>query len=201
MTSVMEFMCRHLLGHNIISWDLGVAPLGRDLQLLTKMLKKKIKYLQGPSQNSYNHHKGDIFVLEVSPRAATSEMLSVPENGRSNKSVTTNPADLIDLFGPNLTAYYNYIMRITIAHYRNSVKTCPSLLFYFMKNSFYGSSRKWILPNMIRAGTDCTQMVLVNSHQRWKQTLICVCFHLWCELTPALWCHSIVWSLFSWNKM
>ena len=28
-----------------------------------------------------------------------------------------------------------------------------------------------------------------------------VCFHLWCELTLALWCHSIVWSLFSWNKM
>ena len=46
-----------------------------------------------------------------------------------------------------------------------------------------------------------TFIVLVNSHQRWKQTRNRVCFHLWCELTVALWCHSIVWSLFSWNKM
>ena len=46
-----------------------------------------------------------------------------------------------------------------------------------------------------------TFIVLVNSHQRWKQTRNRVCFHLWCELTLALWCHSIVWSLFSWNKM
>ena len=41
----------------------------------------------------------------------------------------------------------------------------------------------------------------VNSHQRWKQTRNRVCFHLWCVLTLALWCHSIVWSIFSWNKM
>ena len=37
---------------------------------------------------------------------------------------------------------------------------------------------------------------VVNSHQRWKQTRNRVCFHLCCELTLALWCHSIVWSLF-----
>ena len=24
-----------------------------------------------------------------------------------------------------------------------------------------------------------------------------ICFHLWCELTLALWCHSIICSLFS----
>ena len=41
-----------------------------------------------------------------------------------------------------------------------------------------------------------TFIVLVNSHRRWKQTRNRVCFHLWCELTLALWCHSIVWSLF-----
>ena len=46
-----------------------------------------------------------------------------------------------------------------------------------------------------------TFIVLVNSHQRWKQTRNRVCFHHWRELTLALWCHSIVWSLFSWNKM
>ena len=47
----------------------------------------------------------------------------------------------------------------------------------------------------------CHSVTLVNSHQRWKQTRNRGCFHLWCELTLALWCHSIVWSLFSWNKM
>ena len=41
-----------------------------------------------------------------------------------------------------------------------------------------------------------TFIVLVNSHQRWKQTRNRVCFHLWCELTLVSWCHSIVWSLF-----
>ena len=48
----------------------------------------------------------------------------------------------------------------------NSMQTCNSDTFYFMKNSFSDVSRKWILPNMIGAGMDCTQMVLVNSHQR-----------------------------------
>ena len=46
-----------------------------------------------------------------------------------------------------------------------------------------------------------TFIVLVNSHQRWKQTRNRVCFHLWCELTLVLWCHSIIWCLFSWNEM
>ena len=31
----------------------------------------------------------------------------------------------------------------------NSVKTCPSVTFYFMKNSFSDIDTKWILPNMI----------------------------------------------------
>ena len=35
----------------------------------------------------------------------------------------------------------------------NSMKTCPSITFYFMKNSFSDISRKCTLPNMIRAGT------------------------------------------------
>ena len=46
-----------------------------------------------------------------------------------------------------------------------------------------------------------SQLIRVNSHQRWKQTRNRVCFLLWCELTLGLWCHSIVWSLFfmKWN--
>ena len=35
----------------------------------------------------------------------------------------------------------------------DSMKTCNSVTFYFMKNSFSDISRKRILPNMIRAGT------------------------------------------------
>ena len=35
----------------------------------------------------------------------------------------------------------------------NSMKTCPSVTFYFMKNSFSDIDRKWILPDMIRTGT------------------------------------------------
>ena len=41
-----------------------------------------------------------------------------------------------------------------------------------------------------------TFIVLVNSHQRGKQTRNHVCFHLWCELTMALRCRIIAWSLF-----
>ena len=35
--------------------------------------------------------------------------------------------------------------------FMNSMKTCPSDTFYFMKISFSDIDRKWILPNMIRA--------------------------------------------------
>ena len=38
-------------------------------------------------------------------------------------------------------------------------------------------------------------LVNLNVHQRRKQTWNRVCFHPWCELTLALWCHTIVWSL------
>ena len=44
---------------------------------------------------------------------------------------------------------YVYIM--------NSKQTCNSVTFYFMKNSFSGVSKKWILPNIIRVvrSTSC----------------------------------------------
>ena len=35
--------------------------------------------------------------------------------------------------------------------FMNSMKTCPSVTFYFMKISFSDIDRKWILLNMIRA--------------------------------------------------
>ena len=38
-------------------------------------------------------------------------------------------------------------------------------------------------------------IVLVNSHQRWKQTRNRVCFHLWCELTIVNCRNHIWWNL------
>ena len=37
----------------------------------------------------------------------------------------------------------------------------------------------------------------VNSHQRWKQARIRVCFHLWCELTSTM--NVTEWQV-SWNS-
>ena len=87
----------------------------------------------------------------------------------------------------------------------------------FCKNSFSNTSRKCILPNTwipwnlsfcyILVHEKRLQTMLwqhnprVNSHQRWKQMRFSVCFHLWCEFTLVIRCHSIAWSLFSWNKM
>ena len=45
-----------------------------------------------------------------------------------------------------------------------------------------------------------TFIILVNLHQRWKHTRNCLCFHLWCELTLALWCQCRLKSFFmKWN--
>ena len=45
----------------------------------------------------------------------------------------------------------NVMYSVLTTMYMNSMKTCPSVTFYFMKNSFSDIGRKWILPNMIRA--------------------------------------------------
>ena len=37
----------------------------------------------------------------------------------------------------------------------------------------------------------------VNSHQSWKQTRFCVCFHLWCELNSTM--NVTEWQV-SWNS-
>ena len=65
----------------------------------------------------------------------------------------------------------------------NSVQTCHSVTFYFMKKR---------LQTMLWHGN-----TKVNSHQRWKQTRFRVCFYLWCELTSTMnvteW--QVSWSL------
>ena len=68
-----------------------------------------------------------------------------------------------------------------------------------LKKEWYFIS--WAVHDFQETCHSVTFIVLVNSHQRWKQTQKRICFHLWSELTLALWCYSIVWSLFSWNKM
>ena len=45
--------------------------------------------------------------------------------------------------GPDLKDPHTLILHM------NSMQTCNSVTFYFMKNSFSDVSRKWILPNMI----------------------------------------------------
>ena len=44
----------------------------------------------------------------------------------------------------------DWFKEITKNESMNSMQTCNSVMFYFMKNSFSDVSRKWILPNMIR---------------------------------------------------
>ena len=61
--------------------------------------------------------------------------------------------------------------------------------------------RPWALREFHETCHSVTFIVVVNSHQRWKQTRNRICFHLWRELTLAMWCHSIVWSLLSWIEM
>ena len=73
--------------------------------------------------------------------------------------------------------------------------------FIARKRSAWVSDSQSIIHEFHETCHSVTFIVLVNSHQRWKQTRHRVCFHLWCELTPALWCQSIVWSSFSWIKM
>ena len=69
------------------------------------------------------------------------------------------------LFGQEQVVYTKYMQAISLVSLHieritetpptkkimNSMKTCPSVTFYFMKNSFSDISSKWILPNMIRA--------------------------------------------------
>ena len=81
------------------------------------------------------------------------------------------------------------------------VDILPSIFIKINKNHYYNLLVVKDSHEFHESCHSVTFIVMVNSHQRWKQMRKRVCFHLWCELTLALWCHSIVWSLFSWNKM
>ena len=86
---------------------------------------------------------------------------------------------IIDKSEAEYSEYIQFIMFCGWIHKFH--ETCHSVTFYFMKERL--QTMLW------------HHNTRVNSHQRWKQTRNRVCFHLWCELTLALWCHSIVWSL------
>ena len=106
-----------------------------------------------------------------------------------------------------LTAAQGWGLRVWMS------QTCQILIRNSLNHQFYWGSMLESLATRQKLGPfmpyhefhetcrSVTFIVVVNSHQRWKQTRNRVCFHLWCELTLALWCHSIVWSLFSLNNM
>ena len=56
----------------------------------------------------------------------------------------------------------------------NSMKTCHSVTFYFMKISFPDIDRKWILPNMIRAANQSqfTPKMKANAVSRLLSSLV-----------------------------
>ena len=62
-----------------------------------------------------------------------------------------------DSHGDMLGSYFNHpspccsAPSLFVKHSMNSMKTCNSVTFYFVNNSFSDISRKWILSNMIRA--------------------------------------------------
>ena len=72
----------------------------------------------------------------------------------------------------------------SIGGYRLTNRCLPRL-----KKEMLTCRNKWEKTCKLEFHETChsfTFIVLVNSHQRWKQTRFRVCFHLWCELTLAL---------------
>ena len=47
----------------------------------------------------------------------------------------------LDLYPPQVSQYFHLFCYVTVM--MNSMKTCPSVTFYFMKNSFSDIDRKW----------------------------------------------------------
>ena len=70
----------------------------------------------------------------------------------------------------------------------NSMETCNSVTFYFMKNSFSDISRKWILPNMIRAvnQSQFTPKMKANAVSRLLSSVVWIDLYNMCNLLTAL---------------
>ena len=102
---------------------------------------------------------------------------------------------------PSMYFYQNNTELQTIFQERRSFIFMPQLMlvnllcywFYSTQCRAEITVRKWHR-EFHETCQSVTFIVLVNSHQRWKQTRNRVCFHLWCELTLALRCRSIILS-------
>ena len=85
--------------------------------------------------------------------------------------------------------FYNILLIVfrNINHfaYHEFHETCHFITFYFLKKK---DSKRCC---------DTTMPESIHNKDESKRG----CASLWCELTVALWCHSIVWSLFSWFQM
>ena len=70
----------------------------------------------------------------------------------------------------------------------SSLKTCPSVTFYFMKISFSDIDRKWILPNMIRVANQSqfTPKMKANAVSRLLSSLVWIDQYYECNRLTAL---------------
>ena len=73
--------------------------------------------------------------------------------------------------------------RVLQSQNMNSMNTCPSVTFYFMKISFSDIDRKWILPNMIRAGQ--YQKMRFSWNRMWRKDKFSCnsCLSFCCSIT------------------
>ena len=60
--------------------------------------------------------------------------------------------------------------------------TVSTQIFSFLENS-----------NVIPLHSSCWSILIKDGNKCRTE----FCFHLWCELTLPLWCHTIIWSLFA----
>ena len=65
----------------------------------------------------------------------------------------------------------------------NSMKTCPSVTFYFMKNSFSDISGKWILPNT-QCQSQFTPKMKANAISRLLSSLVWIDQYIECSQFP-----------------
>ena len=104
-----------------------------------------------------------------------------------------------------LTSAISLLVKLYILH--NTYCWCERFLtkknqwIRGMASNCYVTQIELYLHEFHETGHSVTSHCTGQFTPKMKETRNRVCFHLWCELTLALWCCSIVWSLFSWNKM
>ena len=92
------------------------------------------------------HHETAKFV-----RCIRNALIVAADEGGLSASDRCRHLLQLDRYSLQIVLHYTAVYKHSAI--MNSMQTCNSVTFYFMKNSFSDVSRKWILPNMIRAGT------------------------------------------------